>query len=170
MYHKAIKKLVLKELKVDWCCSSNLLQMMVAARGYKGIFRRSDKVSDKEIISVAIFLGIIRKPTVFAKKKSKAGRRLALLQSGDEFYSSQAWREVRYFVLKRDGRRCVCCGATPDNFVQMHVDHIKPRSLRPDLSLDPNNLQILCLDCNLGKLNKDSIDWRSKMIERIDQY
>lgn len=42
----------------------------------------------------------------------------------------------------------------------MHVDHIKPRSKYPELELEFTNLQILCADCNLGKRNHDSIDWR----------
>ena len=44
--------------------------------------------------------------------------------------------------------------------VELHVDHIKPRSKHPELELDINNLQILCKDCNLGKSNTDSIDYR----------
>ena len=75
------------------------------------------------------------------------------------FYESSEWRELRYEALKLHGRRCLCCGQkAPD--VVIHVDHIKPRSIRPDLELDINNLQTLCEDCNLGKSNHDSIDYR----------
>lgn len=76
------------------------------------------------------------------------------------FYESEAWRDVRYRALKRCGRRCLVCGATPKDGAVLHVDHIEPRSLRPDLELDIDNLQVLCKDCNLGKSNRDSIDWR----------
>jgi len=42
----------------------------------------------------------------------------------------------------------------------LHVDHIKPRSKYPELSLTFSNLQILCEDCNFGKSNIDQTDWR----------
>lgn len=42
----------------------------------------------------------------------------------------------------------------------MHVDHIKPRSKYPALELVLSNLQVLCEDCNLGKLAHDETDWR----------
>jgi 5-methylcytosine-specific restriction endonuclease McrA len=43
----------------------------------------------------------------------------------------------------------------------MHVDHIEPLSKNWDRRLDPTNVQIMCDDCNLGKGNRDSIDWRA---------
>jgi len=42
----------------------------------------------------------------------------------------------------------------------MHVDHIRPRSKSPSLELDPDNLQVLCKACNLGKSNLDDTDFR----------
>ncbi len=90
--------------------------------------------------------------------------------SGKDFYNSPEWRSVRYLALKRDGRRCACCGATPDDGLMMHVDHIKPRSKYPELELALSNLQILCADCNLGKSNTDEIDWRPRVIEDISKY
>lgn len=42
----------------------------------------------------------------------------------------------------------------------MHVDHIKPRSLFPDLALRLENLQVLCSQCNEAKSNIDTTDWR----------
>ena len=41
----------------------------------------------------------------------------------------------------------------------VHVDHIKPRSKYPKLALVKSNLQVMCEDCNLGKVNTDTIDW-----------
>jgi len=75
----------------------------------------------------------------------------------DPFWISAEWRSVRYWALKRCGRRCLLCGSV--NKV-LHVDHIKPRSLHPTLALDINNLQVLCEDCNIGKSNKDDTDFR----------
>ena len=75
------------------------------------------------------------------------------------FYTSREWRELRYKALNKYGKRCSCCGATPETAI-LHVDHIKPRSTHPDLELDIDNLQVLCEDCNLGKSNKDTIKHR----------
>lgn len=76
------------------------------------------------------------------------------------FYDSEVWRSLRYQVLRRDGGKCVLCGVTAANGATLHVDHIKPRSLFPELELEITNLQVLCSDCNLGKSNTDQIDWR----------
>jgi uncharacterized protein (TIGR02646 family) len=65
-------------------------------------------------------------------------------------------------VLKRDGRRCACCGATPEDGLKMHVDHIKPRKHYPHLALEHSNLQVLCEVCNHGKGNWDQTDWRKE--------
>jgi len=68
----------------------------------------------------------------------------------DKFFVSQEWRKFRFNFLKNTKRKCRLCGATPETAV-LHVDHIKPRSIYPELAFDVNNLQILCADCNLGK-------------------
>lgn len=78
----------------------------------------------------------------------------------DGFYETREWRELRYKALVLNGAVCQCCGATRNDGIKLHVDHIKPRSKFPHLQLDLTNLQILCEDCNLGKSNKDCTDWR----------
>lgn len=78
----------------------------------------------------------------------------------ESFYTSQPWRELRYEALKIHGAACQCCGRTRKDGAVIHVDHIKPRSKYPHLELEITNLQILCEDCNLGKLHKDETDWR----------
>ena len=55
----------------------------------------------------------------------------------------------RFDILERDGFRCKVCGATADDGVKLHVDHIKPVSKGGDNH--PSNLQTLCEECNLGK-------------------
>lgn len=78
-----------------------------------------------------------------------------------DFYSSDAWRELRYKILRRFGFKCLACGMAPPGVV-LHVDHIKPRSKFPELELDQSNLQVLCEACNLGKLNYFDDDLRPK--------
>ena len=72
-----------------------------------------------------------------------------------DFYRSQVWRSLRIEVLAESSRRCLLCGNSPDNGITLHVDHIKPRSLFPELALDKSNLQVLCEDCNLGKMTNE---------------
>jgi 5-methylcytosine-specific restriction endonuclease McrA len=81
---------------------------------------------------------------------------------GDAFYGTEEWRAVRYQALRLHGGMCQCCGASPTLRSPLHVDHIKPRSLFPDLELKLENLQVLCCQCNLGKSNTDSFDWRKR--------
>ena len=77
----------------------------------------------------------------------------------DDFYRSQAWRDLRYRALDKHGRRCQKCGATQAE-ASLHVDHIKPRSKYPELELEFDNLQVLCQQCNMGKSNKYEDDYR----------
>lgn len=44
---------------------------------------------------------------------------------------------------------------------------MKPRSKYPELALDPDNLQVLCKACNLGKLAWDETDFRPKQPEGV---
>lgn len=64
------------------------------------------------------------------------------------FYDTDEWDDMRYSTIRKYGRRCMKCGATN---TELHVDHIRPRSMYPELSLDPNNLQVLCRECNYEK-------------------
>lgn len=78
----------------------------------------------------------------------------------DKFYISPEWRELRYKVLDTYGNRCMACGRSPRNRVVIHVDHILPRSIYPELALIFENMQILCEDCNQGKSNKFETNWK----------
>jgi 5-methylcytosine-specific restriction endonuclease McrA len=75
----------------------------------------------------------------------------------DPFFGSEAWQRLRYEVLATYGAICMCCRSSKGS---MHVDHIKPRSKRPELALTFENLQVLCRECNKGKGNRDDIDYR----------
>lgn len=88
---------------------------------------------------------------------TKAKKRVSR-SSNNSFYTSWEWTTLRMKVIKTYGRRCMCCGATPSDGAVIQVDHIKPRSLRPDLALDFDNMQVLCQACNRGKGN-----WCSKV-------
>lgn len=76
-----------------------------------------------------------------------------------DFFETREWQTLRYKTLMRYGRKCMCCGASN---TELHVDHIKPRSKFPELSLDPENLQVLCRACNYGKGAEFQDDFRPK--------
>jgi hypothetical protein len=61
-----------------------------------------------------------------------------------------SWR-LRFIILKRDHFKCQKCGRNPstDPRVQLHVDHIMPWIKGGETV--PENLETLCLECNLGK-------------------
>lgn len=106
----------------------------------------------------------VRNVTNQKTKKSKA--KGYSRGSRDDFYASWGWRTLRMEVLKEHGRRCMCCGATPDMAdtagypVRICVDHIQPLAKRWDLRLDRSNLQVLCDECNQGKGAWDQSDYR----------
>lgn len=106
---------------------------------------------------------------VVAERAKQAIQRASNSPDAD-FYKSRAWREVRYAALVRSDGRCCACGFSSRQGAELHVDHIKPRSLYPALALELDNLQVLCADCNLGKSNKDATDWRSEKTLDMQEY
>ncbi len=76
-------------------------------------------------------------------------------QSETNFYQTRAWRALRLKVLRESGGLCTYCGSGTQHGSVLHVDHIKPRSKYPHLALDITNLQVLCEDCNLGKMDNE---------------
>lgn len=99
---------------------------------------------------------VVRKPNLIGIRSPRA----MTAAQRDDFFASREWRELRYDVLRQLGAACACCGRSKIHGVVLHVDHIKPLWTHPELKLDPNNLQVLCEDCNIGKGAWDSTDWR----------
>nr|WP_279327367.1 HNH endonuclease signature motif containing protein [Chelativorans petroleitrophicus] len=54
---------------------------------------------------------------------------------------------MRFQALRRDGWKCVECGARG----RLEVDHVKPVRDRPDLAFALDNLQSLCVACHSRK-------------------
>lgn len=85
-----------------------------------------------------------------------------------KFYKSWDWRTLRMEALKRHGAVCQCCGAkrgdvsTAGEPIRICVDHIRPLATHWHMRLDPDNLQILCDECNMGKGAWDTTDWRDE--------
>jgi len=66
------------------------------------------------------------------------------------------WMKLRDRVFDKYGKVCLCCGSVDD----IQVDHIKPKSIYPELSYCFDNLQPLCASCNIKKSNIHSTDYR----------
>jgi 5-methylcytosine-specific restriction endonuclease McrA len=63
------------------------------------------------------------------------------------FYLSKEWRAVRDNVFKRDCGLCVRCGK-PGEIVH-HKTHITPANIDdPNITLNWNNLQLVCRECH----------------------
>ena len=104
-----------------------------------------------------ILLKTIYKPS---PPKKKTTNPKYLFAQTNEFLASYEWRRIRLEALLLHGRKCLCCGASPETGAVLNVDHIKPRKTNPELALDINNLQVLCKDCNHGKGNWNTTDFR----------
>jgi len=99
--------------------------------------------------------GLIKESDSFSNHNPKKKHRKYKIKSN--FYESEEWDLLRVKTLNKYGCMCMKCSST---LIEMHVDHIKPRSKYPHLELDENNLQVLCRDCNIKKSNKNEIDYR----------
>lgn len=128
----------------------------------KKLFSRLDVLHDvKKVREEEIIIPEIK---IIKKKKKKQTKKVKIKEG---FYQSWEWKKLRYKVLLKYKRQCMCCGAMPPN-ITLVVDHIKPRSKFPELELKESNLQILCRSCNMGKSNKDETDFRITEEMRIE--
>ncbi len=59
---------------------------------------------------------------------------------------------LRYETLKKHNHQCQSCGATVEDGAKLEVDHIVPVSKGG--TNEPENLQVLCKTCNIGKSDK----------------
>lgn len=73
-------------------------------------------------------------------------------RAGAAVYRSKRWKSVRFLTKRRDGWKCVKCGASG---VRLEVDHIKAIRDAPDLAYDMDNLQTLCVPCHSRKTREE---------------
>ena len=101
---------------------------------------------------------------------------MANYKESDPFYHSAAWKHLRQVALMRDGGMCQDCmdrmragvGIKPNRATLVH--HIIPRSERPDLELDPDNLRALCPECHEKNHPEKRNKKKRKTLERIGQH
>ena len=80
------------------------------------------------------------------------------IDEAKQFYSSPEWIKMRRQVIEEDGRICARCGNEIISDDDVTVDHKKPRSKYPALSLKRDNLRVLCRSCNSSKGANDWIE------------
>lgn len=141
-----------KETKI--CKDCGAIIWSVKTKAQKKSF--CTKTCSRSFYKKTMPLHLLEQEKTKTNKYLKGVRRLGKIKEG--FYTGRSWQELRYDTIKKYDRKCMVCFRTG---IELHVDHIKPISKFPELALEPTNLQVLCRDCNLGKGNRDSIDWRS---------
>lgn len=90
--------------------------------------------------------------TIEIKKLIEKDQERKIVNESIKYERSLMTDSLRYDILKRDGFKCQICGATQEDGVKLHVDHIKPVSKGGRTV--PSNLRTLCDRCNMGKSAK----------------
>lgn len=82
-------------------------------------------------------------------------------------FDPHRWASVRFHVLQRDSFTCRYCGRSPlkNADVELHVDHIQPRSAGGDDSVA--NLLTACSACNMAK---SGTVFEERILQSIDAY
>ena len=74
-----------------------------------------------------------------------------------DFYDRPEWKKLSR-ATRNIYQKCLRCNSTD----RLCADHIVPRSIRPDLELELENLQTLCWSCNKSKSNKYIVSFLEK--------
>ncbi|MED1603638.1 HNH endonuclease signature motif containing protein [Alkalihalophilus marmarensis] len=84
-------------------------------------------------------------------------------QQKKRFYKSKEWQLLRREVLERDNYECQECKRNgrvytdnhdPDKHKRLDIDHIKEIEDHPELALEIDNLEVLCVKCHNKKHNR----------------
>lgn len=73
--------------------------------------------------------------------------------------------EQKETIFKRDGYKCVVCGRGRADGIEIHADHIKPRDLGGESTIE--NGQTLCAQHNFQKKNYKQTETGKKMFIRL---
>ena len=76
--------------------------------------------------------------------------------SKNVLYASKEWKLLRELVLKRDGYKCVRCGAENSFKNPLQAEHKLSKAYHPELAFDLSNIITLCLRCH-----KRTLTWKS---------
>lgn len=111
----------------------------------------------------ALFKG--RHHTEETKKKISYARKINKGKNHNSWTGgSEAYRKQR--VLERDNYTCQCCGMRDEEI--MSVDHIKPKSIYPELTKEMENMQALCPNCHARKTIRERKEiWRIRKLRKV---
>tara|TARA_R100000808_G_C2126091_1_gene136336 strand:+ start:703 stop:1371 length:669 start_codon:yes stop_codon:yes gene_type:complete len=88
------------------------------------------------------------------RKRQQRQKKTKKSKEREKFYNSSAWKQLRQYHI--DGSPlCVHCLTYELLTPAQQVDHKQARSKRPDLQLDPDNLQSLCRKCHGDKTKRE---------------
>jgi 5-methylcytosine-specific restriction protein A len=90
-----------------------------------------------------------------------------------KFYTSYAWKKLRQQVIERDNYECQECKRQGKVFINTHemnksgkrkkisliVHHLKELEEHPELALDIDNLETVCVNCH-NKIHDRYYQWR----------
>jgi 5-methylcytosine-specific restriction endonuclease McrA len=83
----------------------------------------------------------------------------------DAFRAAWEWKRLSYEARQKADWKCQAWGCHADGKkgAKIVCDHIRPIRSAEGWArrLDPNNLQVLCNDCNMGKGSWDQTDFRT---------
>lgn len=86
------------------------------------------------------------------------------------FYKSKAWENCRAGYIKYVGGLCERClknGSYNAGVIVHHKIHLNPDNItNPEIALDYNNLELLCMDCH----NKEHTEDRLKYEKRKKRF
>ena len=89
------------------------------------------------------------------------------------FYNSQDWRDKREHIKERDHYECQECkrqgkvsldiyepNKNGRKKIKLVVHHINELEFNPELALEDDNLETLCVDCHNKIHDRDYTNWR----------
>lgn len=157
VYNNASKKDAPELL--EYLCDALPAEYRVNGNG--GMFKKhKEHEREKENIPVKSRSRKKVKPRRTSTEPSPALNKLgATFIKSKEFLATKEWKRLRIDAIEKYGNCCMICGRKPPE-ITINVDHIVPRAVDWTLALTLDNLQILCSDCNEGKGNRYTTDYR----------
>lgn len=92
------------------------------------------------------------------------------------FYNSQAWENCRVGYIKCVGglcERCLAKGLYNAGVIVHHKIHLNPDNItNPEIALDYNNLELLCMDCHNKEHTEDRLHYMKRNKKRffVDEF
>ena len=116
---------------------------------------------------------VFRDPDRAIRKLSQSGFLIKIAKGIYKYDPQKAHkRELEDFtvtqkeaILKRDSYKCVICGRGKKDGVDLHIDHIKPKDLGGEATIE--NGQTLCSQHNFIKKNLKQTETGKKMFIRL---